>query len=209
MGICIQNSQYYMITEYLNEGSLFDHLHCLNTDFSQTQIIRILEDIALGMRYLHGIKVMHCDLKSSNVLIDENWNVKLCDFGLSRIKSKLNKQKKQQKETFLIGTPQWMAPEVMRREPYQEHSDVYSFGMILWEMINKQIPYKGMSHQQIYGTVGFDDNYEIQIPKKGIPRYLKLMKQCLNRKPEDRPSFKKIVQEIQETKQQEIQDFEK
>jgi serine/threonine protein kinase len=47
------------------------------------------------MRYLHGIKVMHCDLKSSNVLIDENWNVKLCDFGLSRIKSKLNKKKNQ------------------------------------------------------------------------------------------------------------------
>ena len=57
------------------------------------------------MTYLHGRKVMHCDLKSSNVLIDENWNIKLCDFGLSRIKSKLNKKKNEKKEEGFIGTP--------------------------------------------------------------------------------------------------------
>jgi len=59
----------------------------------------------LGMVYLHGRKVMHCDLKSSNVLIDENWNVKLCDFGLSRIKSTLNKKKDERKAEGLVGTP--------------------------------------------------------------------------------------------------------
>ncbi|EGR32266.1 protein kinase family protein, putative [Ichthyophthirius multifiliis] len=173
------------------------------------KIINIIEDIALGMRYLHGIKVLHCDLKSSNVLIDENRNVKLCDFGLSRIKSKLNQKKNKIQEAGLIGTPQWMAPEVMRREQYQEHSDVYSFGMILWEMLTRNIPYKGMSHQQIYGTVGYDELYEVPIPKIGIPRYLKLMKKCLNRLPESRPSFKDIVEEIQETKQQEFKDSDK
>lgn len=68
------------------------------------------------MVYLHGRKVMHCDLKSSNVLIDENWNVKLCDFGLSRIKSTLNKKKSERKAEGLVGTPQWMAPEIMKRE---------------------------------------------------------------------------------------------
>lgn len=57
------------------------------------------------MAYLHGRKVMHCDLKSSNVLIDESWNVKLCDFGLARIKSTLNKKKDKRKQEGLIGTP--------------------------------------------------------------------------------------------------------
>ena len=78
------------------------------------------------MAYLHGRKVLHCDLKSSNVLIDPNWTVKLCDFGLSRIKEKLNKK------CGRVGTPHWMAPEILRGEEYVETSDVYSFGMILW-----------------------------------------------------------------------------
>ena len=73
--------------------------------------------------------MFHCDLKSSNVLIDENWNVKLCDFGLSRIKSKFDKKKKNEGR---VGTPHWMAPEILRGEKYDYYSDVYSFGMILW-----------------------------------------------------------------------------
>jgi len=78
--------------------------------------MQIVEDIALGMNYLHGRKVLHCDLKSSNVLIDQNWNVKLCDFGLSRIKKKIDNKKSNRR----IGTPHWMAPEIMRGEPYKE-----------------------------------------------------------------------------------------
>jgi len=83
-----------MINEYLGEGSLFDHLHKKFTPIDDERMFLIVEDIALGMAYLHGRKVLHCDLKSSNVLIDSNWNVKLCDFGLSMIKSKLKKNKK-------------------------------------------------------------------------------------------------------------------
>lgn len=79
------------------------------------------------MTYLHGKRVLHCDLKSSNVLIDENWNVKLCDFGLSRINSSHKKG-----STRRVGTPHWMAPEILRGEEYVFESDVYSFGMLVW-----------------------------------------------------------------------------
>lgn len=61
-----------MITEYLEQGSLFDHIHKKKTKFSNARILSIIEDMALGMAYLHGRKVFHCDLKSSNVLIDDN-----------------------------------------------------------------------------------------------------------------------------------------
>ncbi|KAL4493143.1 hypothetical protein ABPG72_003228 [Tetrahymena utriculariae] len=196
MGVCFYQSQYFMITEYLQEGSLYDHLHIKHTAFTEAKQIDMIEDMALGMVYLHGRKVMHCDLKSSNVLIDENWNVKLCDFGLSRIKSTLNKKKNARKNEGLIGTPQWMAPEIMRREQYQEHSDVYSFGMIMWEIATRKVPYLGLSHSQIYGTVGYDENYQVEVPKRGIPRYLNLMKKCLRRNPQERPTFQEVVEEI-------------
>ena len=68
-------------------------------------MICIAEDIALGMAYLHGRKMLHCDLKSSNVLVDLNWNVKLCDFGLSKIKKSKLKKKSKQGLPGMIGTP--------------------------------------------------------------------------------------------------------
>ena len=109
-------------------GSLFDHLHKKSKKFDDNQIIEISLDIALGMNYLHGQKILHCDLKSSNILLDERFNVKLGDFGLSKTKRKFHGRKNFKR----VGTPHWMAPEIMREEEYDEYSDVYSYGMILW-----------------------------------------------------------------------------
>ena len=83
MGVCV-TTHYLMITEYMDQGSLFDHLHLKRTHISPNKLVDLVEDICLGMTYLHGKKFIHCDLKSSNILIDANWNIKLADFGLSR-----------------------------------------------------------------------------------------------------------------------------
>mmetsp|Transcript_41089 Transcript_41089/g.36427 ORF Transcript_41089/g.36427 Transcript_41089/m.36427 type:complete len:111 (-) Transcript_41089:248-580(-) len=109
--------------------------------------------MSLGMKYLHGKALLHCDLKSPNILLDENRAVKLADFGLSSSKARFQKRKKFKR----IGTPHWMAPEIMREEGYDEASDVYSYGMILWEMIARKIPYWGMKVTQIVGSVGYGD----------------------------------------------------
>ena len=126
---------------------MFDHLHIKHTKFTEEKMLNMIEDIALGMTYLHGRSVLHCYLKSSNILvitihknhllikyfqIDSNWDVKLCDFGLSRAKYKI---KDKRKNTMRVGTPHWMAPEIMKGEKYDEASDVYSFGMILWLLV--------------------------------------------------------------------------
>ncbi|CAK79445.1 unnamed protein product (macronuclear) [Paramecium tetraurelia] len=195
MGVCIRKQNYYLITEYLEEGSLFDHLHKKKTHIDQKALMQIVEDIALGMNYLHGRKVMHCDLKSSNVLIDQNWNVKLCDFGLSRINKKIDHKIN---KGARIGTPHWMAPEIMRGETYQEKADVYSFGMILWEIITQQIPYEGLSQTQIIGSVGYGQD-QVPIPfQSNPPILLHLAKKCLKKNPDERPTFADIVNEIQQ-----------
>lgn len=149
-----------MVTEFLSGGSLFDALHKQGKKFNEEQIFYMLKDIALGMSYLHGKNVLHCDLKSSNVLIDENWNVKLCDFGLSRIKN----TKKNKKNNIRVGTPHWMAPEILKGEKYECESDVYSFGIILWELLAEQIPYKDLSTAEIIKLVGHDDAHHIPVP---------------------------------------------
>ena len=84
------------------------------------------------------------------MLVSEEWTVKLCDFGLSRYQEKFNEE-----NTGKIGTPHWMAPEILRAEKYTAASDVYSFGVILWEMLVNEIPFDGRSNAQITGMVGY------------------------------------------------------
>lgn len=177
-----------LVTEYLEGGSLFDHLHRRGTNFSDEKQRRIALDIALGMNYLHGKKILHCDLKSSNILIDEHFNIKLADFGLSKAK-RISKSKSFKR----IGTIHWMAPEVMREEQYDEFSDVYSYGMILWELATRKIPYFGLKVLQIVGSVGFGDN-QVKIPEKGNEVILDLIRKCLHKDRKSRPLFSAIVE---------------
>ncbi len=98
MGVCINERRIFMITEYVSKDSLYNYLHKSKLPIPTEHLVPICEDIALGMCYLHDRQVMHCDLKSSNILIDPGWNLKLCDFGLSRKKEILTHKR------GLIGT---------------------------------------------------------------------------------------------------------
>jgi serine/threonine protein kinase len=84
------------------------------------------------------------------VLLAADWHVKLCDFGLSRYQDKFCEENHGK-----IGTPHWMAPEILRGEEYREASDVYSFGVIVWELCTGEIPFYGWSVAQITGGVGY------------------------------------------------------
>lgn len=183
-----------MLTEYLEGGSLFDLLHKKHVKLNEDRLILIAEDIALGMNYLHSRRVFHRDLKSSNILVDSNWNIKICDFGLSTVKSKLDRRKNRKEGR--IGTPHWMAPEIMRLEMYDEYSDIYSYGMILWEMVVGEIPYNGLSVPQIIGSVGYDV-LQVPLPKNGNSMILKIMERSLNRERNKRPRFNEIVETLQ------------
>eukprot|EP00897_Mesotaenium_endlicherianum_P007895 jgi/Mesen1/7133/ME000369S06450 len=138
----------------LLRGSLFRLLHRpgAKEQLNEGRRMRMAMDVAKGINYLHRCTpmIVHRDLKSPNLLVDKNWTVKVCDFGLSRSKN----------STFLssksgAGTPEWMAPEVLRNEPSDEKSDVYSFGVILWEIATLKQPWDGMNPMQVVGAVGF------------------------------------------------------
>ncbi|XP_026387424.1 serine/threonine-protein kinase EDR1-like [Papaver somniferum] len=149
-------------------------------------------DIARGLNYLHCYNppIVHRDVKSSNLLVDNNWHLKVGDFGLSRLKH----------ATFLTtengnGTPQWMALEVIRNEPADEKSDVYSFGVVLWELATKKIPWDGLIPMQVIASVGFMDQH-IEIPEDTDPKWAFLIKTCLHSDPKCRPTFGELLERL-------------
>ncbi|XWS17642.1 hypothetical protein CRYUN_Cryun33cG0085000 [Craigia yunnanensis] len=174
MGAVTRSTHFSILTEFLPRGSLYKLLHRPNPQLDEKRRLRMALDVAKGMNYLHTSHptIVHRDLKTPNLLVDKNWVVKVCDFGLSRMKH----------HTFLsskstAGTPEWMAPEVLRNEPANEKCDVYSFGVILWELVTLHIPWKGLNPIQVVGAVGFQ-NRRLEIPEDIDPMVAQIMREC-------------------------------
>ncbi len=192
MGASINQKDYYMISEYMNQGSLFDYIHVQKGRISEKDQLTIAYHIAIAIKYLHSRKILHCDLKSSNILIDNNWKVKISDFGLSRIKNVLTLNENRGR----IGTPHWMAPEIMKGNMYSEASDVFSYGMIIWEIVTCEIPYCGLSQFQILGIVA-DCKKIVEIPKNINPILWKIIKRCLSYDVKERPCLDLIIKKLE------------
>jgi serine/threonine protein kinase len=113
--------------------------------------VKIMFQAAKGMQFLHSSGIVHRDLKSLNLLLDAKWNVKVSDFGLTRFKSSLKSKANGQAPGDVAGSVPWMAPEVLEEQSDVEHSlaDVYSFGVIMWEVLTREQPYAGMMPAQI------------------------------------------------------------
>ncbi|XP_060199080.1 serine/threonine-protein kinase CTR1 [Lycium barbarum] len=191
MGAVTKRPHLSIVTEYLPRGSLYRLIHrpAAGELLDQRRRIRMALDVAKGINYLHCLSppIVHWDLKSPNLLVDKNWNVKVCDFGLSRFKANTFISSKS-----VAGTPEWMAPEFLRGEPSNEKSDVYSFGVILWELVTLQQPWNGLGPAQVVGAVAFQ-NRRLTIPQDTSPKLASLMEACWNDDPAQRPSFASIV----------------
>lgn len=137
---CRKPPVYCVITEYLSEGSLRAYLHKLECKSLPLQkLIAIALDIARGMDYIHSQGVIHRDLKPENVLIDQDFHLKVADFGIACEEAYCDSLADDP------GTYRWMAPEMIKHKSYGRKVDVYSFGLILWEMVAGTIPYEEMN----------------------------------------------------------------
>ncbi|OHT13567.1 TKL family protein kinase [Tritrichomonas foetus] len=142
--------------------------------------------VALGMAQMHARNVIHRDLKAANILLDEDDNPRICDFGLVGFK-------RNTPHTGFVGTVQWMAPELLRSSPYyDEKVDVYSFAVMLYELLTLREPFFGMGQDQIVmGVIERGMRPEIA-SHYGPPGLIDLIEQCWAENPAERPSFDQI-----------------
>ncbi len=193
MGVCLDAPNYCIVMELMSRGSLYNFLQD-PSPLSLERIYGIAMRIALGLYHLHQQEIIHGDLKSLNVLLDDQ-NVKVADFGLSKIKTDTDSSSSGQK---VSGTLAWMAPELFdeKARPTKQ-ADIYALGVVLYELINKPYvtPFKGLAINALIAAKTTRGVNQLTIPSNCPPEYAKLIHSCWTN-PQQRPDAKNLADNL-------------
>ncbi|KAI5392697.1 hypothetical protein KIW84_060028 [Lathyrus oleraceus] len=132
IGACTKPN-FHLVTEYMSGGNMYDFLHIQKSVLTLPSLLKVAIDVSQGVKYLHQNNIIHRDLKTANLLMDEKGVVKVADFGVARLQDQSGIM------TAETGTYRWMAPEVIQHKPYNHKADVFSFGIILWELLTRKV----------------------------------------------------------------------
>ncbi|XP_015927696.1 LIM domain kinase 1 isoform X2 [Parasteatoda tepidariorum] len=206
VGVLYKDQKLHLLTEFLSGGTLQDFIHDKSVDISWLQRVNFSKDIASGMAYLHSKNIIHRDLNSNNCLVREDKSVVVADFGLARVmldkqlsrkSSTGNRRPERKKRYTVVGNPYWMAPEMMSHKKYDERVDIFSFGIILCEIIGR-IPADPdiLPRSSDFGlnVAAFKEKFCDGCPEL----YSEIAFKCCDISPEKRPSFN-IIKEWLET----------
>jgi len=195
VGACTVPGNFFIVQEYLFRGDVEKMLRNPDLELSLFIRMRWAKDAALGMNWLHKNNpiFIHRDLKTSNLLIDENDRVKVCDFGLSEVKQ----QGQMLQDTDRAkGTPLWMAPEIMMFQKFNEKVDVYSYGIVCWELLTRQIPFRHHSNYEKFKRAVCLNHERPDIPVECEESLRNLINNCWDKNPNKRPSFTEIINDL-------------
>ncbi|GCC28779.1 tyrosine-protein kinase FRK [Chiloscyllium punctatum] len=196
--VCTVEEPIYIITELMKNGSLLDYLH-INQGMTLTinDLLEMSAQVASGMAYLEAQNYIHRDLAARNVLVGENNICKVADFGLARVFMTEDENVYEAREGARFPV-KWTAPEAIHSNKFSIKSDVWSFGILLYEIITLgKMPYPGMSNYQVIQELG--RGYRMPCPSECPPALYEIMVDCWKDKDFERPTF--------ETLQWKLEDF--
>jgi len=196
MGLCIELEDIYIVTEFVPGGDLRAILKDVAHEIPWEVRTDIAKQLAAAMNYLHSRNIIHRDLKSHNLLVGDGWKIKVCDFGLARPMDRGAKKEEHQSQLMtIVGTNEWMAPEVMLGLEYDHKCDVFSYAMVMYELLTRDKPPQRVVRDQF----GFPaSEYKSSIPEETPEELWDLLTLCSERDPGARPEFKEIIRKITE-----------
>ncbi len=193
-GCVLGNPKYCIVMEYMPKGSLFNLLRSEQTlDWSTRYKMSL--DMACGLAFLHAENILHRDLKSLNVLLDEHYHAKLTDFGLSKLKTETKTTTKTQQS---VGSEGWIAPELTDPDGKDsQKSDVFSMGITMWEIASRKIPYETAKSRAMIPFWMAQGKRE-EIPTDCPPKMAHLIKWCWDTDPIKRPTAAEAVKYLRD-----------
>ncbi|XP_011721760.2 tyrosine-protein kinase Fer isoform X1 [Macaca nemestrina] len=191
IGVCTQRQPVYIIMELVSGGDFLTFLRRKKDELKLKQLVKFSLDAAAGMLYLESKNCIHRDLAARNCLVGENNVLKISDFGMSR-----QEDGGVYSSSGLKQIPiKWTAPEALNYGRYSSESDVWSFGILLWETFSLGVcPYPGMTNQQAREQV--ERGYRMSAPQNCPEDIFKIMMKCWDYKPENRPKFSELHKEL-------------
>ncbi|GAB4833066.1 Serine/threonine-protein kinase sty13 [Ancistrocladus abbreviatus] len=191
IGACWKPMVWCIVTEYAKGGSVRQFLmKRQNRTVPLKLAVKQALDVARGMEYVHRLGLIHRDLKSDNLLIFSDKSIKIADFGVARIEVQTEGM------TPETGTYRWMAPEMIQHRPYTQKVDVYSFGIVLWELITGMLPFQNMTAVQAAFAV-VNKSVRPSIPMDCLPVLAEIMARCWDANPDVRPPFSEVVKMLE------------
>ncbi|CAM4587159.1 unnamed protein product [Eretmochelys imbricata] len=192
-GVCMEQAPICLVFEFMEHGCLSDYLRNQRGSFSKETLLGMCQDVCEGMAYLEQDSVIHRDLAARNCLVGESQVVKVSDFGMSRYV--LDDQ-----YTSSTGTKfpvKWSAPEVFSYSNYSTKSDVWSFGVLMWEVFSEgKIPYESRTNAEVVEEI--NAGLRLYKPKLASKAIYELMSSCWNARKEDRPPFSTLLYQLSE-----------
>jgi len=192
-GVSLDGPQPVIILEYCTGGSLDKLLFDTDENLLEDYKIKLVRGIAAGMLHLHKHNIIHRDLASRNILLTESGHPKISDFGMSRILEGSSEGKTYNN----IGPLRWMAPESLKHQTYSKKSDVWSFGIVVYEIVAQCEPHIDVDPLDI-GPLIRDQYLTPEIPSDAPQKLHEFMKMCWNQQPEQRPDFENICAMLEE-----------
>lgn len=191
-GVAVHEHPLMIVMEFCPGGSLLSYLKKNKGSTPLATKLRFVTEAAEGMNYLHKQKCIHRDIAARNVLLTEKYRVKISDFGMSSDRLAVQDDK-------LEKVPiKWLAPETMQEKIYSDKTDIWSFGVLMWEVYaDGSDPYPGLTNLQTRAKIIVND-YRMEMPKDTPHNVAKAIRACWARKPEDRPEFSKIIRTLKE-----------
>ncbi|XP_043204562.1 serine/threonine-protein kinase A-Raf-like isoform X1 [Amphibalanus amphitrite] len=195
---CVRRPNLAIVTQWCEDFSLYKHIHVFETNWDLGQKLDFARQTACGIEYLHSRDIIHRDLKSNNIFLHNDYTVKIGDFGLATVKTRWSGNQQAQQPT---GSILWMAPEIIRMKqenPYSFQSDVYAFGIVLYELFAFQLPYTHINNKdQILFMVGMGFLKPDLSNLTECPKLMKkLITECISFKADLRPLFRQIEDRI-------------
>ncbi|XP_013868087.1 ephrin type-B receptor 5 isoform X2 [Austrofundulus limnaeus] len=195
-GVVTRSPPERIITEFMENGPLDGFLRENEGQFSILQLVGMLRGVGAGMRYLAERNFVHRDLAARNVLVNSNLVCKVSDFGLSRLMRGLDQNIPTYTASLGSKIPvRWTAPEAFQHRKFSSASDVWSFGVLMWEVMSYgERPYWDMSNQEVMKAVA--DQYRLPPPHSCPPALHSLMLQCWQAERADRPGFDSVLSSL-------------